>query len=85
MTTSYLPLFEEINGYNEDFTGYSGEDTELEYRLRLAGAGFSWIRHRAVQYHLYHPVRAKSQTNAAALERTRAEGRAACHNGLYKT
>jgi glycosyltransferase involved in cell wall biosynthesis len=77
-------LLEEVNGFNEDFTGYSGEDTELEYRLRLAGARFSWIRHRAIQYHLYHPVRAKSQSNAAALERTRLEGRAACRNGLHK-
>jgi glycosyltransferase involved in cell wall biosynthesis len=77
-------LLEEVNGFNEDFTGYAGEDTELEYRLRLAGARFAWVRHRAVQYHLYHPARPRSVTNVAALARTRAEGRASCSNGLHK-
>jgi glycosyltransferase involved in cell wall biosynthesis len=78
-------LLEEINGFNEDFTGYAGEDTELECRLRLAGARFHWVRHRAIQYHVYHPGRAKSDSNLAALERTRAEGRPTCRNGLRKT
>jgi glycosyltransferase involved in cell wall biosynthesis len=77
-------LLEEVNGFNEDFFGYSGEDTELEYRLRLAGARFRWVRHRAIQYHLYHPQRASSRENRLALARSRAEGKAACRNGLRK-
>jgi glycosyltransferase involved in cell wall biosynthesis len=79
------PLLEEVNGFNEDFFGYSGEDTELEHRLRLAGARFRWVRHRAIQYHLYHPRRASSQENLRALARSRAEGNAACRNGLRKS
>lgn len=77
-------LFEEINGFNEDFVGYGGEDTELEYRLRLAGARFLWVRHLAIQYHLHHPARAGSAVNLDILARTRARGRAACVNGLRK-
>lgn len=77
-------LLEEVNGFNEDFHGYSGEDTELEYRLRLAGASFRWVRHRAIQYHLYHPARTSSPTNLRALARSYAEGKAACRNGLTK-
>jgi glycosyltransferase involved in cell wall biosynthesis len=77
-------LLEEINGFNEDFVGYGGEDTELECRLRLARARFAWVRHLAIQYHLYHPSRAGSQANVAVIERTRTEGRAACRNGLRK-
>jgi len=77
-------LLEEINGFNEDFVGYGGEDTELEYRLRLAHARLSWVRHRAIQYHLYHPPRSGNQANLAALERAQAEGNAACRNGLRK-
>ena len=77
-------LLEEINGFNEDFVGYGGEDTELEYRLRLAGARFRWVRHLAIQYHLHHPLRAGNQQNLGILERTRAEGRAACRNGIRK-
>jgi glycosyltransferase involved in cell wall biosynthesis len=77
-------LLEEVNGFNEDFCGYSGEDTELEYRLRLAGAGFDWVRHLAIQYHLHHVPRPVSQNNVAALERSRAERQAVCPHGLRK-
>jgi cellulose synthase/poly-beta-1,6-N-acetylglucosamine synthase-like glycosyltransferase len=78
------PLLEEVNGFNEDFVGYGGEDTELEYRLRLAGARLGWVRHLAIQYHLYHPARAGSPANLGILSRTHAEGRPACRNGLRK-
>jgi glycosyltransferase involved in cell wall biosynthesis len=77
-------LFEEVNGFNEDFVEYGGEDTELEYRLRLAGAQLLWVRHRAIQYHVFHPARSGSPMNLAVLERTRATGRVACSNGLRK-
>jgi glycosyltransferase involved in cell wall biosynthesis len=77
-------LLEEVNGFNEDFFGYSGEDTELEYRLRLAGARFDWVRHLAIQYHLYHVSRPVSQNNVAALQQCKAAGKAVCRNGLRK-
>jgi glycosyltransferase involved in cell wall biosynthesis len=77
-------LLEEINGFNEDFVGYSGEDTELEYRLRLAGVRFQWVRHLAIQYHLFHPSRTVNQGNLNALAQSQAEGKAACRNGLRK-
>ncbi len=75
-------LFEKVNGFNEDFVGYGGEDTELEYRLRLAGATLRWVRHRAIQYHLSHPTRAGSPANDAILVRTKALGLATCAHGL---
>jgi len=77
-------LLEEVNGFNEDFFGYSGEDTELEHRLRLAGAKFDWVRHLAIQYHLYHLRRPVSQNNVAILQQSRASGRAVCRNGLRR-
>ena len=77
-------LFEEVNGFNEDFVGYGGEDTELEYRLRMAGAQLQWVRHRAIQYHVHHPSRSGSRMNLAVLEQTLALGRITCSNGLRK-
>lgn len=77
-------LLEEINGFDEDFVGYGGEDTEIECRLRRAGAKLCWVRHRAIQYHLYHPTRSGTQANLAVLERTLASGKAMCSNGLRK-
>lgn len=75
-------LMEEINGFNEDFVGYGGEDTELEYRLRLVGARFKWVRHQAIQYHLYHPPRLANPQNVQVIEQTRARRQAACERGL---
>ncbi len=75
-------LLEEINGFNEEFEGYGGEDTELEYRLRLAGARFKWVRHQAIQYHLCHPSRSANPANLQVLERSKARGQAACARGL---
>jgi glycosyltransferase involved in cell wall biosynthesis len=77
-------LLEEINGFNEDFVGYGGEDTEIECRLRRAGAGLRWVRHRAIQYHLYHPSRISNPANLAVLEQTLASGKPVCPNGLRR-
>jgi glycosyltransferase involved in cell wall biosynthesis len=77
-------LIEKINGFNEDFAGYGGEDIELEYRLRLEGARFKWVTHRAIQYHLYHLSRQANPQNTSLLDRTIAEGKAVCRRGLIK-
>ncbi len=74
----------EINGFTEDFVGYGAEDTELEYRLRLAGARFCWVRHMAIQYHLYHSARTGNPVNLETLAHTQAEGKATCRHGLRK-
>ena len=45
-------LFDVVNGYDEAFVHYNGEETDLEARLRQAGARFRWVTHLAIQYHL---------------------------------
>jgi glycosyltransferase involved in cell wall biosynthesis len=75
-------LFEEINGFNEEFVSYGGEDVELEYRLRLADASFKWVRHQAIQYHLFHPSKLVEPGNFEIIARTRQRGRATCVKGL---
>lgn len=77
-------LMERINGFNEDFVEYGAEDTELQHRLHLAGAQIRWVRHQAIQYHLFHPARKRGATSYTALERSLAEGTATCRNGLMK-
>jgi GT2 family glycosyltransferase/SAM-dependent methyltransferase len=77
-------LLEQVNGFNEDFAGYWGEDTELGYRLRAAGAHLRWVRHRAIQYHLHHPQRSKTEKSCALLERARTRRKAVCSNGMRK-
>jgi glycosyltransferase involved in cell wall biosynthesis len=77
-------LMERINGFNEDFVEYGAEDTELQHRLHLADAQIRWVRHQAIQYHLFHPARKRGATSSTALERSLAEGTFTCRNGLKK-
>jgi glycosyltransferase involved in cell wall biosynthesis len=77
-------LLEQVNGFNEDFVAYCYEDFELQHRLQLAGAQIRWVRHQAIQYHLYHPPRVKAEVSRAVLERSISEGQAACRNGLVR-
>jgi GT2 family glycosyltransferase len=48
---------EKINGFNAEFAGPGWEDTDIDYRLRLAGVKIRTLRHRIVEYHVEHPVR----------------------------
>lgn len=47
--------FLEINGYNENITGWGIEDSELTLRLLKKGLFLKKIKLSAIQYHLYHP------------------------------
>jgi glycosyltransferase involved in cell wall biosynthesis len=48
-------LLKRVNGYNEDFQSYWGEDGDLFVRLRNVGAELVGLKGYAVQYHLSHP------------------------------
>jgi GT2 family glycosyltransferase len=48
---------ERINGFNAQFAGPGWEDTDVDYRLRLAGVKIRTVRHRIAEYHVDHPVR----------------------------
>ncbi len=49
-----------INGFNAEFTGAGWEDTDIDFRLRLANVKLKILRYVAVQYHVEHPVRVPS-------------------------
>lgn len=44
-----------VNGYNEAFTGWGREDSELAVRLTNAGVRRRDLRGRALCFHLWHP------------------------------
>ena len=47
-----------INGFDERYTSaYIGEDTDIEVRLRNAGGKDKSVKHIALVYHCFHPLR----------------------------
>ena len=47
----------DLNGFDESFTVPGiGEDTDMQRRFEMAGLKLRWITHRAIQYHLWHPL-----------------------------
>lgn len=77
-------LFERINGFNEDYIGYGMEDSDLGFRLNLAGAHLESLRHMAIQYHLDHPKGQPSSENLKLFEEAVRRRDPVCKNGLQK-
>ncbi len=80
--------FERINGFDENFEGWGGEDTDLGSRLRKTGVRVGSILQWTQSYHLWHPpdVTAPDRIrNGANQNRLQRKGRLTrCRNGLTK-
>jgi len=76
----------DINGFNEDyiFPG-TGEDTDVDWRLRRIGVELVNIKFSAIQYHLHHArTYNKSADNQKILKRTKQLDQYVCRNGISK-
>ena len=73
-----------VNGYNEAFTGWGREDSELAARLTNSGARRLDVRGRALCFHLWHPPvsRAELASNDELLAKTILEKHTRCEQGL---
>lgn len=43
-----------VNGYDESFEGWGGEDLDLSFRLRNLGVGRRYLKFCGLAYHLWH-------------------------------
>ncbi|AUD06858.1 glycosyltransferase family 2 protein [Spirosoma pollinicola] len=57
-----------VNGYDERFTGWGWEDTDLAIRLIQLGRRLRFIRFGAIQYHLYHSPSSRSDEEPNRLQ-----------------
>jgi glycosyltransferase involved in cell wall biosynthesis len=75
-----------VNGYNEAFTGWGREDSELAVRLMNSGARRLDVRGRALCYHLWHPPVSRSELagNDELLARAMREKSDRCEEGLNR-
>lgn len=78
-------LMMKINGFDENYTGPGvGEDSDIEFRLKLAGAGFESVRNKAIVYHFYHTHTKENKENYAYFEKVKQRKSMLCQNGLNK-
>jgi glycosyltransferase involved in cell wall biosynthesis len=76
--------FVAVNGYDEAFTGWGREDTDLAIRFYRRGLRRRWFKLRGVAWHLHHreASRAALGRNEEILERALVSGRDRCEAGI---
>jgi GT2 family glycosyltransferase len=78
-------LLYQVNGYNEDYQSYWGEDGDLFVRLRNIGATLVGLKGYAIQYHLYHPrLEPNRESQARYQELLKDTTYVRCQNGIAK-
>jgi glycosyltransferase involved in cell wall biosynthesis len=78
-------LMTKINGFDENYTGPGvGEDSDIEYRLKLLGVSFKSVRNKAIVYHLYHPHTKENKQNLKYFEKVKSVKNLVCSNGIKK-
>lgn len=84
--STHKNLLEKVNGFDEDYTGPGiGEDTDLEYRLKLISVNFESLRNLAIVYHLYHPKTIEERKNYDYFHNyVKNSDNSFCKNGLIK-
>ncbi|MCC7159380.1 MAG: glycosyltransferase [Ignavibacteria bacterium] len=76
-------LIEKINGFDENYIGPGfGEDSDIELRLRLAGAEFFSVKNLAVIFHMYHGITKASSKNASYYMKALKNTDYVCKSGL---
>lgn len=76
-----------VNGYNENFSGWGDEDSELTLRLLNAGKTKLYLKFAGVIYHIYHnedASKTKSSKNRSLLEQALSNKIITIENGLDK-
>lgn len=76
----------DINGYDEGFTSWGREDSEIAFRLIKKGVKLKKLRLAAIQFHLYHKEQDKNnlEINNAILEKNKNLNSFTCKNGIKK-
>lgn len=78
-------LLEKINGFDENYEGPGlGEDSDIEFRLRLINVKFKSVRNLAVLYHLYHRKTIEESENVKYFNAVKERKDYFCKNGLMK-
>ncbi|MFH1194890.1 MAG: glycosyltransferase [bacterium] len=67
--------FFRVNGFDERYIAPSiGEDTDIQYRLELAGTKIKSLNNIAIQYHLFHQYQERQAVNLELLAKVKSAG-----------
>lgn len=85
----YKKLFLDINGYDEDFSGFGDEDADIGVRVINQGKQIKSVRNLAIVFHVYHPGTWDMSTEGfrhnAMIKKRRIENREpCCRNGIVR-
>jgi Glycosyltransferases, probably involved in cell wall biogenesis len=74
----------QVNGYNEEMTGWGREDNELASRLINLGIEKRIIKFAGIMFHIYHPMRPRTSVNKndKILQQTITSGTTWCTKGI---
>ena len=79
----------DINGFDEDYQNPGvGEDTDIEWRLKLSGLKMKSVKNKAIVFHLYHPRTYSAsavKVNYDMFLKKKKEQLFKCMNGIEKT
>jgi glycosyltransferase involved in cell wall biosynthesis len=74
-----------INGFDERYILPSiGEDSDIQYRLELAGVTIKSLNNIAVQYHLFHKLQERQKSNLDLFDKIKSEGKYFTPYGIKK-
>ncbi|WP_413700204.1 glycosyltransferase [Psychromonas sp. KJ10-10] len=74
-----------INAFDERYEAPGvGEDSDIDFRLRLAGITIKPLFYKAIQVHLYHKILPRSDVNEALFKQIQNEGKAWTNYGIKK-
>jgi hypothetical protein len=80
--------FDRVNGFDENFCGWGGEDDDLGWRLRRAGMRLHSLMRWTYSYHLWHPIGVTVPSKPKQAPNARYQWRkgklVCCRNGLVK-
>ncbi len=75
----------EVNGFDESFKEPGlGEDTDIERRFLLNGLKLKWITHRAIQFHVWHPLTCVGERSRKTYELHKEKGNKEAVLGLQE-
>jgi glycosyltransferase involved in cell wall biosynthesis len=78
-------LIEKINGFDENYIGPGiGEDSDIEFRLRLINAKFRSLKNLAILFHLHHRRTAEEKQNYIYFDEVKNRREPVCRNGIIK-